>query len=84
MKLINILSGLIVSLIGVVFLYIDVSIIGAFWNISAWASKILNAPESLAVIITLFLIWTFFIFIVLIGLVGLYIICNGLIILFNN
>lgn len=84
MKIINVISGFLVAIFGIVIGYIDYLIINTFYSVSSWISDSLNAPEALAMLITLILIFSFIGIILFIALVALYVFVIGVALIFSD
>ena len=78
MKFINVIIGTIITTIGVIMGYIDCYIISLFYIVSSWFSDLVNAPEELAILITIFLILTFIVVILIILIIAMFLVFIGL------
>jgi len=84
MKIINILTGSALILIGIAIGYVDYYIVSLFYEVSLWLSGLVNAPGVVAVLITLILMFFFITILVLILIVAIILIVVGLLMIISN
>lgn len=84
MKFTNIIIGAIIALIGITIGYVDYLIISTIYELSSWVAGLLNAPESLAVVLTLIMSWVSLGLIILILVIALWIILIGICLMFKD
>jgi len=78
MKFINVIIGMIIATIGVMLAYVDYYIISLFYVVSSWFSDLVNAPEELAILITILLVLTFIVVISIILIIAMFLVFIGL------
>ena len=83
MKFTNVIVGAIVAAIGAGIGYVDYLIISTIYELSSWVAGLLNAPESLAVVLTLLMSWVFLGLIVVIAVIALWVIISGILLLLD-
>lgn len=84
MKSVNLLAGFILVIFGALIGYLDVLIVNTFYSVSLWVSDILNAPESLTILIILALVLFFISIILFIALLSIYVIVVGIALIFSD
>jgi len=84
MRLVNFISGSIITTFGATILYIIYYIISLFYKVSLWISIILNAPEEFATLITIISILFYFGIILSLLILAFLIILFGICLMFDE
>jgi uncharacterized protein involved in cysteine biosynthesis len=74
MKIKNVIIGTIITTIGVAIAYGEYKLISLIYDVSSWISKLLNAPESFAALLTIIISCFFLGLIIIIAVIAIYLI----------
>lgn len=84
MKFLNVISGTIVAGIGALIGYAIYFVLSVFYSISLWISGLLNAPDSLALGITILIALFFLGIIIFFSIIAVYLVVIGLALIFSD
>lgn len=84
MKIINIISGMILVAMGMLLGYIDFYIVSIYYAVSQWIAGMINAPEAVAILLTIIMIIITSGIVIFLAAFCIYLVCTGIMKIFDN